>query len=306
MALAQTIIQQHGDVASKPSRVFGKGKVILRIGNGGAGATGLIESLALDYLSLKGITGSIEWICNHSRNTQLALFNGYIDIALTYEREQENIAVSEGWAESAGCIFHDHFCLVGPEHDPANVRHAKSIEEAFERIHSTKSLFHSRSDGSATMSKERDIWRRCHRFPWNEKSEWYVQTEYNPADAVSIATASGAYLLNDRSTLLYQVGHGAAANCTVFFEPTDPFHPLMNSCYALHAPLSTPGLKKECSLFIDYLKSRRGQDVIAKYGVDKAGVQLFAPVEQGIAETRLVGGRVINGRWVAGRQPSKL
>ncbi|KAJ5923256.1 hypothetical protein N7454_008501 [Penicillium verhagenii] len=223
---------------------------------------------------------------------QLALFKGYIDIALTYEREQEEISVSEGWAEDAGCIFHDHFTLVGPKHDPANARQAKSIEEAFDRIASTQSLFYSRNDGSATMCKEREIWRRCHRRPWDEKSnssKWYIKTSYNPADAVSFATASGAYILMDRSTLLKQVSRHTVANWAVFFEPTGPFHPLMNSCYALHAPLGSSRDCEEIIKFIEYLKSRRGQDIIASYGVDKVGVPLFASVDQGFALSRLVG-----------------
>ncbi|KAJ6066240.1 hypothetical protein N7444_000178 [Penicillium canescens] len=97
---ANTIIQQHGDIDSTPSQVFGKGNLILRIGNGGAGGVGLVEALAKDYLLLQKNQGRIEWICNHSRNTQLALLSGYVDIALTYEREQEEIAVSEGWAKN--------------------------------------------------------------------------------------------------------------------------------------------------------------------------------------------------------------
>ncbi|KAJ5981602.1 hypothetical protein N7522_013535 [Penicillium canescens] len=200
---ANTIIQQHGDIDSTPSQVFGKGNLILRIGNGGAGGVGLVEALAKDYLLLQKNQGRIEWICNHSRNTQLALLSGYVDIALTYEREQEEIAVSEGWAKNGGCIFHDQFCLVGPEHDPANVKDAMSIEEAFDRIAKTRSIFHSRDDGSATMCKEHDIWRRCHRTPWNDapgSSSWYIKAKHNPADAISFASAAGAYTLNDRST----------------------------------------------------------------------------------------------------------
>ncbi|KAJ5657122.1 uncharacterized protein N7484_000771 [Penicillium longicatenatum] len=265
------------------------------------GGVGLVEALAKDYLSFRGNLGSIEWVCNHSRNTQLALLSGFVDIALTYEREQEEIAVSEKWAESAGCVFHDHFCLVGPKNDPANVAQAKSVEEAFDKIAASHSLFYSRSDGSATMSKERDIWRRCHRTPWNERSEWYIQTKDNPADAVRNAAASGAYLLNDRSTLLKQVSLGTVTNVTVFFEPTDPFHPLMNSCYALHSPLSISS-SKEIAKFIEYLKSDRGQDLIASFGANEVGVPLFAPVKQGFAATRLTGGTVINGRWVSDSQ----
>ncbi|KAJ5671798.1 hypothetical protein N7507_000925 [Penicillium longicatenatum] len=189
---------------------------------GGAGGTGLLGALAKDYRSMRGNLGSIEWICNHSRNTQLALLKGFVDIALTYEREQEEIAVSEGWAENAGCIFHDHFTLVGPEHDSASVSQAKSIEEAFDRNASSQSLLYNRNDGSATMCREREIWRRCHRCPWDgnsDSSKWYIKTTYNPADAVSFATATGAYLLTDRSTLLKQVSRRAAANWAVFFEP---------------------------------------------------------------------------------------
>ncbi|KAJ5661086.1 uncharacterized protein N7484_000458 [Penicillium longicatenatum] len=177
MMQLKTSIQQDGTLETLPVEVFGQGEVILRIGNGGAGGIGLIEALANDYLSLRHAPGSIAWVCNHSRNTQLALFNGHIDLALTYEREQEEISVLEGWAQNAGCIFHDHFCLIGPEHDPANIREARSIEDAFERIFLAEFLFHSRSDGSATMCKEREIWRRCHRSPWNAKSTWYIQTK---------------------------------------------------------------------------------------------------------------------------------
>lgn len=158
------------------------------------GGTGLVEALAKDYIALNNISGSVEWVCNHSRNTQLALLSGHIDIALTYEREQEEIAVLEGWAENAGCIFHDHFCLVGPEHDPANVKSAQSIEEAFDRIAATQSTFHSRDDGSATAHKDHEIWRRCHRSPWTDSSNsWFVKTKFNPADAITNATKSDAY-----------------------------------------------------------------------------------------------------------------
>ncbi|KAJ5785106.1 uncharacterized protein N7503_010318 [Penicillium pulvis] len=275
--IMNTVIQQHGDISSVPLEIFGEGEVILKIG---------------DYLSMRGNPGSIEWICNHSRNTQLALLKGYVDIALTYEREQEEIAISEGWAENAGCIFHDHFTLVGPEHDPASVSEVKSIEEAFDRIASSQCLFYNRNDGSATMYKEREIWSRCHRHPWeanSNSSKWYIKTTYNPADAVSFATATGAYLLIDRSTLLKQVSRRTVANWAVFFEPTDPFHLLMNSCYALHTPLGSSSSNEEITKFIEYLKSDRGRKVIASYGVDKLGTPFFASVEQGFATTPLVG-----------------
>lgn len=258
-----------------------------------------MEALAKSYLSSNGIQGSIEWVCNHSRNTQLALFNGYVDIALTYEREQEEISVAEGWAQNVGCVFHDHFCLIGPENDPANVREANSIEEAFERIAASKASFHSRVDGSATMSKEREIWRRCHRSPWfddADSSSWYVKTKYSPAEALAFAANANAYLLNDRSTFLNQLSRRAFSNMSVFFEPTDPFHYLMNSGYALY---NANPENKHIKKFLAYIKSDAGQDVIASYGIDKVGIPYFAPIRQKIARPPLVGGKARDGRWIS-------
>ncbi|KAL3704768.1 hypothetical protein TMatcc_008440 [Talaromyces marneffei ATCC 18224] len=290
MTVEQTIIQQFGDIESNPLQRYGEGQTILRIGNGGAGGTGLVKALAQNYLSSNSIQGSIEWICNHSRNTQLALFNGYIDIALTYEREQEEISVTEGWAMNAGCVFHDHFCLVGPENDPANVREANSIEEAFELIAAKKSPFHSRADGSATMCKEREIWRRCHRSPWldGKSSTWYLKTKFKPAEALVVAANANAYLLVDRSTFLSQLSRRAFTKMSVFFEPTNPLHYLMNSCYALYNP--NPD-NKHIEGFIAFIKSNAGQEVIASFGIDKAGIPYFASVEQEIARPSLAGGR---------------
>lgn len=259
-----------------------------------------MEVLAKNYLSSNSIQGAIEWVCNHSRNTQLALFNGYVDIALTYEREQEETSVAEGWAHNAGCVFHDHFCLIGPENDPANVREANSIEEAFDRIAASKCSFHSRADGSATMGKEREIWRRCHRTPWLDvgSSTWYVKTKYTPAEALTFAAHANAYLLNDRSTFLNQLNRRAFSNMSVFFEPTDPFHYLMNSCYALY---NAKPENKHIERFIAFIKSVVGQDVIASYGLDKVGISYFAAVRQKIARPSLVGGKARVGRWISGK-----
>lgn len=149
---------------------------------------------------------SIEWICNHSRNTQLALLNGYIDIALTYERDQEHLAASEGWSRTAGCVMHDHFCFAGPADDPAGVRGTKSLSDALTRIEQAEALFHSRADASATMFKERGLWQGIGRQPWEHLddasvSSWYKTSVLTPADALKKADHEGAYLLTVNTLL---------------------------------------------------------------------------------------------------------
>lgn len=261
-----------------------------------------MRELAEDYLTYRGKEGSITWVCNSSRNTQLALLNGYIDLALTYERDQEALAESEGWSRTAGCVFHDHFVLAGPTSDPAAVATAPSVAQAFERIASGKHLFHSRVDSSATMFKDRSIWESTGYRPWDDEaatSSWYRTSVLSPADALKRADAAGAYCLTDRSTLLRQTALGVISGFTVFFEPTHSTHPLMNNCYALRAPETSKPASQEAARFFQYLVSPAGQAVIGRYGVAEVGLPLFASIEDGYAKTSLVLGRPVNGKWIA-------
>ncbi|PKS05483.1 hypothetical protein jhhlp_008861 [Lomentospora prolificans] len=316
MSHSLTAIVSHGEIDRTPKETYGQGKVVLRVGCryveehtlGGEsliltriGATGLIKALTEDYLSKRKDGGSITWVCNHSRNTQLALLRGYIDFGLTYERDQEALAASEGWSHTAGCVFHDHFIVVGPISDPAGIAGTRSLTEAFSRIATTQSQFHCRVDASATMWKERSIWSATGYEPWNDKSaiSWYKTSVLSPAEALKRSDAAGAYCLADRSTLLHQTRLGTISNSTVFFEPTSTQDQLMNSCYALYSPTAPNPIKREADRFFQYLVSPCGQRLISRYGAAETGLPLFASVDEGYAKERLVGGRPMGGRWVS-------
>ncbi|CAK7206509.1 hypothetical protein SEUCBS139899_009305 [Sporothrix eucalyptigena] len=309
-----TSLISHGNVQKSPSATYGAEKTtILRVGNGGAGATGLLQVLAAEFLATETPStsrngASIDWVCNHSRNTQLALFHGFIDVALTYERDMEAVAAAEGWSTTVGCIFHDHFVFVGHLSDPANVKSATSLYNAFQRIHRRRALFHSRQDGSATMVKENSIWSDAGLpLPADNlttEGEWYKTSLSTPEDALKDATAAGAYLLTDRSTLLRQTWlQTVPSNVTVFFEPTSPDDILMNSCYALKSTKPKAQYTQGMQDFLHYLASPAGQATIANYGVRETGLALFSPAKDGFATIFLRGGRPQGGRWVF---PSKL
>lgn len=270
----------------------------------------MIRAVAEDYLSSLSTPASIQWICNHSRNTQLALLNDYIDIALTYERDQEELAASEGWSNTVGCIFHDHFCLAGPSSDPGNVFSSTTIREALTCIAQSKSLFHSRADTSATMWKEHSLWEDAEMSPWKDPGAlgiWYKTSLFSPAEALTAADQAGAYLLTDRSTLLSLVRSRQVHNTTVFWEPDAPDHPLMNSCYALLPQPQSDVRRQTCQAFIDYLLSDRGQHIIATFGVSQDNLfPLFAKVNDGFAGTFLRGGGPRNGCWKVWRDKPRL
>jgi tungstate transport system substrate-binding protein len=243
----------------------------------------------------------MEWVCNHSRNTQLALLYGYIDIALTYERDQEEVAASEGWSRTVGCMFHDHFVLAGPISDPAGIMNVKSLPEALQQIAERKCLFHSRADSSATMWKERSLWEAAQLAPWHlsQDEKWYKQSQRSPAEAVVAASQVGAYLITDRSTLLTQTHQGTVQNITVFIEPETADSILMNSCYALVSTADDGhGHHEERDRFVRYVASSRGQSLIRSFGrIDSAEPSLFAGVEEGFARSTLRGGRPVDRTW---------
>jgi tungstate transport system substrate-binding protein len=243
-----------------------------------------------------GEARSTAWICNHSRNTQLALLHGYIDIALTYEREQEQLAQGEGWSVTHGCVFHDHFCLAGPISDPAEIASTASVEDALRAIAKQQCLFHSRADASATMWKEHYLWNASAVQPGENSTAatWYKMSQFGPSEALIRADGQGAYLIIDRSTLLRQVGEGQVLNTTVFFEPTNPTDILMNSCYGL----TSPDPPQDVQDFLDYLISPRAQRIIKEFGEAEVGLPLFAPVADGYCARLLKGGYPKDRRWV--------
>lgn len=77
----------------------------------------------------------------------------------------------------------------------------------------------------------------------------------SPSEALVKADQEGAYLLSDRSTLLAQTAKGSISNTTVFCEPDDSMHPLMNSCAVSTRTVPSP----LASLFVQYLLSDRAQ-----------------------------------------------
>jgi tungstate transport system substrate-binding protein len=277
--------------------------------NGGAGATGLIRALAEDYLSTLNEPGSITWVCNHSRNTQLALLNNYIDLALTYERSTESISEIEGWSKTFGCVFHDHFVLAGPSSDPAGVMGCGTLREALKRINElgregkADVIWHARNDDSATMWKERALWAMVDKFlePWKEKKaceSWYQMSVCTPAEAIQKADVAGAYLLTDRATLLCQTSLQTISRTTVFIEPRSGDDVLMNSCFALYSPDKERERNEHLNLFLEYAINGNGQGVIENFGVKEVGVPLFAGTKESFAKNGLRGGFPTSGTWV--------
>lgn len=210
-----------------------------RLGNGGAGHTGLLRELSEAFIQHHDEKLRIEWVINHSRHTQIALLGDIVQVGLTYEPEWEDIGIAEGWAERVTIAFYDRFILVGPASNPANVSAGAEIKVAMRDIamHGEsrasnghrEALFHSRGDGSATHCKELQLWGLCGMDLAHVKS-WRRRLPLTPYEALKRADQEGAYAITDRATFLTAAKDGVVSKLRVYVE--DGKH-LTNPCAAL-------------------------------------------------------------------------
>lgn len=264
--------------STTPKEVYGPpgAPIRLRLGNGGAGPTGLLRALAEDFLAMEEASYAIAWYQNISRLTLEALKNGTIDMALTYERDQEDVYLQEGTATERTLVFNDHFVIVGPASNPAHVTPGDKAATIFAKVARQGEAqgapaFLSRDDGSATHCKEQTIWEQAGRAPWNVPSAWYVRHTVFPRDALVEANNRSLYTIIDRGTW---TSTRPRLNDAVLYGQGG--EQLRNPCHALLQAHPTA----LAQAFLAYLKSPRGQQVVANFGRTDHGEPLFTPADQ--------------------------
>src|SRR5688500_7390122 len=87
------------------------------------------------------------------------LADGIVDLAISHapETEARILAHHPTWAYRK--IAYNRFVLLGPPDDPAAVRGAKDVVDAFQRVAGAAAVFVSRGDESGTHERERSIWQ---------------------------------------------------------------------------------------------------------------------------------------------------
>lgn len=264
--------------ALKPCEVYGDpdALVCIRVGNGGAGPTGILRALAEDYLARTNRQERIEWYQTISRYTLEALKTGQTDISLSYEPAMEAQAVSEGWAIGLRRAFNNHFVLVGPVSNPAGLNPQDTPASAFAKIvqfgsKSSRPTFLSRNDGSGTNHKEQGLFRANNAVPWEKFVPWYISEQVFPVDALVLADAGNLYHLTDRGTFL--TARMQLKNTQVYVQG---FPILLNPCSLMLRPNSS----ESAHLFAAYINGLEGQTLIKYFGRNKFGLSTYTPAQQ--------------------------
>jgi tungstate transport system substrate-binding protein len=178
--------------------------------------------------------------------------------------------VAEGYAPFRKDVMYNDFVIVGPANDPAGVRGMTNAADAFKKIAESQSTFVSRGDNSGTHMKEMAIWQAAGVEP---AGDWYQSAGQGMGAVLTMTDEQQAYTLSDRSTYLSRKD-GLDLEILVEGDPI-----LFNQYGVL--PIAQDEAHQDrfaaAMAFVDWITSPETQKLIAEFGKDKYGQQLFYP-----------------------------
>jgi tungstate transport system substrate-binding protein len=195
---------------------------------------------------------------------------GEADVLLVHSPDAEAKFMVEGFGATRRLVMHNDFIILGPAADPARVKGATAAE-AMKRIAQANALFASRGDNSGTHAKEKGLWKAAGITP--EGQRWYQQTGLGMGQTLNVAAEKKAYVLTDRATYLslkknlgldvLVEGDGKLLNIYHVIEINTTKWPKVNAAGG--------------KAFADFMVTKKIQETIGRFGVDKFGAPLFFP-----------------------------
>lgn len=148
--------------------------------------------------------------------------NGNADLLLVHSKSQEEAFVDGGYSyvlpgfDGERLTFmYNYFVLCGPSADPAGVKEAATVKNAFAAIAEGKYPFVSRGDQSGTHTKEISLWPEDLGITVDAASvegyaDWYTYSNAGMGVCLTMAEETGAYILSDKATFLtFRANNGA-------------------------------------------------------------------------------------------------
>ncbi|MCE5202766.1 MAG: extracellular solute-binding protein [Actinomycetia bacterium] len=189
------------------------------------------------------------------------------DVLLVHAKAKEEEFVGAGYGTKRTDVMYNDFIIVGPASDPAGIKGMTSAAEAFKKIKAAEATFVSRGDDSGTHTKEMAIWKEAGES--TPTASWYQSAGKGMGDVLTMASEQGAYTLADRATYLAMKDN---LKLEILVEGDKS---LFNQYGVI--PVAGAANPEGAQAFADWIVSDEGQSVIASYGVDTYGQQLFIP-----------------------------
>jgi tungstate transport system substrate-binding protein len=194
---------------------------------------------------------------------------GDADVVLVHAPSLELDFMKLGNGDRRLFVMHNDFIVVGPPSDPAKIK-GKPVLDALKALAAAQAPFISRGDNSGTDVLEKSLWKQAGLTP---AKPWYVEAATGMGQTLQIASEKLAYTITDRATYLAQTSHLQLD----IVNGGDP--PLLNYYHVITvSPAKFPKVNAAgANAFADYLVHPDTQKLIASFGLDKFGQQLFFP-----------------------------
>ncbi|KAJ8080977.1 hypothetical protein PM082_017812 [Marasmius tenuissimus] len=302
------VLSQSSSTAPVPKAVYNGGyqdasEILLRVANGGAGQSGLVEALANAFIKYSVENEStpflVAWILGDTTESLDYIAARQADVALTYNDAAETQSIASGASVEKDLVFFDHFYLVGPRSNPAHLSSTDTVSQIFNKIVASgkadednppkdrpATRFLSRFDKSATNIKDSELFIRIGQVPWAQTaSTWYHKYPHYPLEALEEASTKSEYTITDKGTWLSSptsvtdklaIYKGGNESTTTSGGSNDDAALLLNPCTAvLSAHPSNQGVAES---FMSWLVSKDGGQKVVGEFKNKDGKVLYTPV----------------------------
>ena len=191
------------------------------------------------------------------------------DLLIVHAKDREEAFVEAGFGKTRKNLMYNDFVLVGPRHDPADIKASSSPNDAFKRIAFGKQKFVSRGDDSGTNIKELKLWALTGISPQNFSGDWYLETGSGMGTTLNVGVELGAYVFTDRATW---ISFRNKQDYRILFQGDKN---LFNQYGVIPiSPTNCPKTKiLETMQIVNWLTSRKGQNAITNFKLN--GQQLF-------------------------------
>jgi len=198
---------------------------------------------------------------------------GDADVLIVHSPDAEKKFMDEGYGVVRRNIAYNYYVLVGPASDPALVK-GLTITEAFKSIaENPDAIFVSRGDNSGTHTKELSIWKKAGVDDPTAQSMQYLSTGQGMAETLRVTSEKQGYTLTDIATWL-------ATKSSLNLEVMVSESPELLNTYSVIVinPEKFPNTHyEEAMKLADWLVTPEVQKMIADFGKDKYGQDLFFP-----------------------------
>lgn len=233
--------------------------------------TGLLDVILKDFTGKTGIT--VKPIVVGSGESLKMGERGECDIILAHSPALEEKFMADGFGKDRKSFARNEFYIVGPEGDPAKIKEAKDVFEAFAKLDSS-GVFISRGDKSGTHNREMSVWKKAGVD--KQASQNYLVTGQGMAETLKMADEKQAYTLCDSATYTFMSEKMKIKN--VFADPKN-----LSNIYSVITvnPEKTKHAKYEpAKKLYDFILSPEVLKIVFEYGKDKFKRSLFEPLEE--------------------------